>query len=195
MRKIILNLAVTLDGFIEGPNGEIDWCNVDDGSEMGEGSGFDKFLAGIDSIFYGRISYDLWGQFQPDNNAPPPLKKLWENVHSKKKYVFSKNPKEDGKATFIDAAIAERVKEIKAQPGKHIWLYGGAGIITSFMNAGLIDAYLLAVHPVILGSGKPLFSGIQNRVGLRLNEITTSKSGVILLDYETDAKYKPGDGG
>jgi dihydrofolate reductase len=183
MRKIILNLAVTLDGFIEGPNGEIDWC-ISDENEMGEGSTFDKFLSSIDTIFYGRVSYDMWGQFQPDNNASPFEKKLWGTVHSKKKYVFSHNPTLDGKATFIQGDITKEVNEIKNQPGKNIWLYGGGGIITSFMNLGLIDAYLLAVHPIILGAGKPLFSGIKDRIGLKLKEVITSKSGVIVLDYE-----------
>lgn len=183
MRKIILNLAVTLDGFIEGPNGEIDWCSHDD-SDMGEGSDFDKLLAGVDAIFYGRISYDLWGQFQPDADAPSSMKELWEKVHSKKKYVFSRNPKTDGKAEFIGANITEKVKEIKNQPGKNIWLYGGGSLITSFINLGLVDSYLLAVHPVILGAGKPLFSDIKNRVGLKLNEAVTSKSGVVLLSYD-----------
>ena len=82
MRKIILDLAVTLDGFIEGPNGEIDWCIMDE--EMG----FDSFLASIDTIFYGRISYDMWGNFQPDSNAPEAEKNLWSAVHSKQKFVF-----------------------------------------------------------------------------------------------------------
>ena len=113
MRKIILNLAVTLDGFIEGPNGEIDWCQMDDSAEMGEGSAFDKFLSGIDTIFYGRVSYDMWGQYQPAANASTFEKKLWENVHSKKKYVFSENPKPDGKATFISSDIPVKIKEIK----------------------------------------------------------------------------------
>jgi dihydrofolate reductase len=63
MRKIILDLAVTLDGFIEGPNGEIDWCIMDEDMK------FTDFLAGIDTIFYGRISYELWGNYQPDDNA------------------------------------------------------------------------------------------------------------------------------
>ncbi len=184
MRKIILNLAVTLDGFIEGPNGEVDWCQFDNTAEMGEGSAFDKFLSGIDTILYGRVSYDLWGQYQPASNASAPEKDLWERVHSKKKYVFSKKPKPDGKATFISTGIKQQVNEIKKQPGKDIWLYGGAGLISSFMNEGLIDACLLAVHPVILGDGKPLFSNIKNRIGLKLNEVITSKLGVILLHYD-----------
>lgn len=186
MRKITLNLAVTLDGLIEGPNGEVDWCKMDDSSEMGEATAFDKFLSTIDTIFYGRVSYDMWGQYQPGSNISPAEKKLWDNVHSKKKYVFSKNPKDDGKATFISSDITTKVMEIKNQPGKNIWLYGGAGLITSFINSGLVDSYLLAVHPVILGSGKPLFSNLMNRVQLKLNGITTSNSGVVLLDYDAE---------
>jgi dihydrofolate reductase len=184
MRKIIVNVAVTLDGFIEGPNGEIDWINHDAADEMGEGSVFDQFLSSVDAIFYGRVSYDLWGQYHPDNNASAAEKSLWENVHSKKKYVFSNNPKEDGKATFISSPIVERVNEIKQQPGKNIWLYGGGSLTSSFMNEGLVDAYLLAVYPVILGEGKPLFSNIKNQINLGLKEISTSKSGVVVMSYE-----------
>ncbi|QNA43713.1 dihydrofolate reductase family protein [Lacibacter sediminis] len=184
MRKIIVNVAVTLDGFIEGPNGEIDWINNDAAAEMGEGTPFDQFLAGVDAVFYGRISYDLWGQFQPGNNASAAEKSLWQSVHSKTKYVFSNNKKEDGKAIFINSPITERVKEIKQEPGKNIWLYGGGSLITSFMNEDLVDAYQLAVYPVILGEGKPLFSNINKHSNLILKEINSSKSGVVFMNYE-----------
>ena len=110
-------------------------------------------------------------------------KNLWGTVHSKKKYVFSKDPEKDGIAKYISSDIPSSVNEIKSQPGKDIWLYGGAGIITTFINMGLVDSYLLAVHPVILGAGKPLFSNIQHRVGLSLDNITSSKSGVVLIEY------------
>lgn len=182
MRKIILNLAVTLDGFIEGLNGEVDWCNIDDNS--GSDSFFDKFLADIDAIFYGRVSYDLWGQYQPARDASLAEKKIWEAVHSKEKYVFSRNPKDDKKATYISSDIPGRVEEIKNKPGKNIWLYGGANLITEFINSGLVDNYLLAIFPIILGSGKPLFTNIQNRVGLILNNVESSNSGVLLVSYD-----------
>ena len=182
MRKIILNLAVTLDGFIEGPNGEVDWCRLE--QDSGSESFFDKFLSGIDTIFYGRVSYDMWGQYQPAENAPTAEKKLWHAVHSKKKFVFSKNPKEDNRAIFICSDIARRVNEMKAEPGKNMWLYGGANLITEFINAGLVDNYLLAVFPVILGAGKPLFSNITERVSLTLNSVETSDSGVVLMSYD-----------
>ncbi len=180
MRKIVLNLAVTLDGFIEGPNGEIDWCNLD-GDAV---SFFDKFLPGIDTIFYGRISYDLWGQYQPAADPSTFEKKLWQAVHSKNKYVFSRNPARDNKATYISADITGNVNAIKLQPGKDIWLSGGAGLITEFINAGLVDTYLLAIYPVILGAGKPLFSNIKERIGLKLSGVETSGSGVVLLSYD-----------
>ncbi len=188
MRKIILNLAVSLDGFIEGPNGEIDWCILDDepASESGTASHFDEFLARIDTIFYGRVSYDLWGQYQPAENASPAEKKLWEGVHSKKKYVFSNTAGLSGNvASWITSEPAAKVLEIKRQPGKDIWLYGGAQLIASFMKWKLIDKFLLAVHPVILGGGKPLFSDLRDRIGLQLNGVVTSPSGVMLVDYET----------
>lgn len=63
MRKVILDLAVTLDGYIEGPNGEIDWCILDDDME------FEKFIESVDTILYGRVSYDAWGNYQPENDA------------------------------------------------------------------------------------------------------------------------------
>lgn len=182
MRKIILNLAVTLDGFIEGPNGEIDWCHVDEDS--GTASFFDEFLADIDTIFYGRVSYDLWGQYQPSGDTPLPEKKIWEVVHSKKKYVFSRHPKADNKATYISTDLESKVSAIKQEPGKNIWLYGGANLITEFINAGLVDTYLLAVYPVILGAGKPLFTNIKRRVGLTLESVETSRSGVMLVRYD-----------
>lgn len=186
MRNIVLNLAVTLDGFIEGPHGEVDWCSfdADSGPDSGIDSHFDEFLASIDTIFYGRVSYDAWGEYQPADEASQAEKKLWDGVHSKTKYVFSRMPGAGTeKATYITSDIASKVNELKTQPGKDIWLYGGSGLITSFINMGLIDRYLLAVYPIILGSGKPLFSRIEERIQLKPNKVTTSESGVTLLDY------------
>ena len=177
---------MSLDGFIEGPNGEVDWCKVDDDpvSASGTDTFFDQLLSGIDTIFYGRVSYDLWGQYQPDVSASEEEKKLWRGVHSKAKYVFSNEPRQDDKAIFVTGDLFSQVRKIKSVPGKNIWLYGGANLITSFINAGLVDNYQLAVHPVILGGGKPLFTNIKSRSNLTLNKVTSStKTGVVLLDY------------
>lgn len=178
MRKVILDLAITLDGFIEGPNGEIDWCIMDNDMK------FDEFLDSIDTIFYGRVSYDMWGNYQADASANDAEKQLWEAVHSKKKYVFSKSSKEDSRATLISGGIAEKVREIKSTPGKDIWLYGGAGLITTFLELGLIDVYRLSVHPTVLGEGKPLFKDLKERLNLKLTDTKVFKSGVVQLIYQ-----------
>jgi dihydrofolate reductase len=188
MKKIILDLAVTLDGFIEGPNGEIDWCVVDEEPDF-ENSEFGEFLSGIDTIFYGRVSYDLWGNYEPEENAGAAMKSIFASVHSKTKYVFSAtNHKSDKNAIYLnsgsDSTLQQQVEEIKRQPGKDIWLYGGAKLITTFINLDLVDVYRLAVHPVILGAGKPLFANIAERKCLKLTRSSSWKSGVVILVYE-----------
>lgn len=179
MRKIVLDLAVTLDGFIEGPNGEIDWCIMDDDME------FDSFLSTIDSIFYGRVSYDTWGNFQPEITSGEKELKLWEGVHSKRKYVFSKQNRQNQDAIFISSGISDEVTNIKTQEGKDIWLYGGASLIKTFIQLGLIDIYRISVHPIVLGSGKPLFEDLKERINLTLIRTNKFKSGVVQLIYET----------
>lgn len=180
-RKIILDLAVTLDGFIEGPNGEIDWLMGDGNTDFGDI--MNDILKGIDTIFYGRISYEKWGNYSPEEGDEK-LMKAYENLHSKTKYVFSSTQKDDGKAIFINTGIKEEVKKILQQPGENIWLYGGGKLITTFINLGLIDIYRLALHPVILGEGKPLFEAIRNRVDLELVEAKPAHLGVLLLTYQ-----------
>ncbi len=177
-RKVILDLAVTLDGFIEGKNGEVDWCIMDPEME------FDKFLNSIDTIFYGRKSYDLWGQFVPDT-MDDAEREMWKLVHRKKKVVFSKTQKgNDNQAIFINHHIPEEVAKLKSKPGKDIWLYGGASLITTFIHLGLIDEFRLSVHPVILGEGKPLFVNFKQRLNLKLVDTNTFSSGVVQLIYQ-----------
>lgn len=178
MRKIVLDLAVTLDGFIEGPNGEIDWCIMDDDMD------FDGFLSGIDTIFYGRVSYDAWGHFEPAADASDAERSLWKAVHSKQKIVFSKQERAEAKDVFIQDDIAAKVMQLKVREGKDIWLYGGAGLIRTFIDLGLIDVYRISVHPIALGSGKPLFENLEERISLRLLHTNVFRSGVVQLIYE-----------
>jgi dihydrofolate reductase len=167
MRKIILDLAVTLDGFIEGPNGEIDWLAEDEKSDFADI--LNEILIGIDTIFYGRVSYDLWGNYQPPENSSQKLKEAYKLLHSKTKYVFSSIKNYDAERVItIKSNIKEKVQEVLHRPGENIWLYGGGKLTTEFINQDLIDVYRLAVHPVILGSGKPLFKDIKDRVRLKL---------------------------
>ncbi|REA58023.1 dihydrofolate reductase [Dyadobacter luteus] len=179
MKKVILNLAVSLDGFIEGPNGEVDWCIMDD--EMG----FDAFIDSIDTIFYGRVSYELWGNYQPGSDISEAEKSLWNGIRSKDKFVFSRSESPYQNATVISEDLTDKVRQIKSRNGKDIWLYGGAGLTKTFIQLGLVDEYRISVHPVVLGSGKPLFEDINSRIGLTLIDTRVFKSGVIEVVYET----------
>jgi len=98
--------------------------------------------------------------------------------------VFSRTQKgSDNKAIFINDNILEEVNKLKNKPGKDIWLYGGASLITSFINLGLVDEFRLSVHPVILGEGKPLFIDIKQRLNLKMVKTRTFSSGVVQLIY------------
>ncbi|MFL5744039.1 MAG: dihydrofolate reductase family protein [Niastella sp.] len=176
MRKIILNLATTLDGFIEGTTGELDWCILE------EDMHFDRFLESIDTIFYGRVSYDQWGNYQPDASASDMEKQIYSAIQSREKFVFSSQSRVDDKATFISTDVITLAKKIRNQPGKDIWLYGGARLITTFIENNLIDKYMISVHPTALGGGKPLFD-ISARLDLVLAETKVFKSGVVQLIY------------
>jgi dihydrofolate reductase len=179
-RRIILDLAVTLDGFIEGKNGEVDWCIMD--AEMG----FTHFLNQIDTIFYGRKSYDLWGNYTPKTDDPDSEKEMWDIVHSKEKYVFSRTLKgNDPSVFFINDQIHKEVTKLKNKPGKDIWLYGGSSLITTFIQLGLVDEFRLSVHPVILGEGKPLFMDMKQRLNLKLVDTRAFSSGVVQLIYHS----------
>ncbi len=178
MKKVILDLAVTLDGFIEGPNGETDWCIMDDDMD------FEGFLASVDTIFYGRVSYDAWGKFQPAPTASTAEQQLWQAIHAKKKFLFSTTVLQDNQATILSSDIAAHVAEIKKQSGKDIWLYGGASLIKTFIQLDLIDVYRISVHLTALGSGKPLFETLQHRLNLKLMNTNTFRSGVVQLIYE-----------
>ena len=177
-RRVILDLAVTLDGFIEGPNGEVDWCIMDPDMD------FNKFLNQIDTILYGRKSYDIWGQYIPKNEDSDTDKEMWRLVHSKEKYVFSRTQKEtDNRAILINDNIVEEVNKLKKKPGRDIWLYGGSSLITTFISLGLVDEFRLSVHPIILGEGKPLFIDINKRINLQIVETKKFSSGVVQLIY------------
>jgi dihydrofolate reductase len=173
MRKLILGLAVSLDNYIEGPNGEYDWCFTD------QDYGMKDFLQRLDALFVGRKTYEMSLGMGDGGAGFPKLKE----------YVFSTtlNKVKEG-AILIDRDIEKRVTEIKEQKGKDIWLFGGASLTSSLMNLGLVDEIFLALHPVILGKGKPLFSNIKNRMQLTLTDTKTYSSGLVSLTYTVKTK-------
>jgi dihydrofolate reductase len=180
MKKVILNLAVTLDGYIEGPKGEIDWCVFDDNTAKA----LHDFIGEIDTIFYGRVSYEMYGNYNPPGESSEAEKEFYRLTNSMAKYVFSRSTKvSDGKGIVISDNIKEEVNRIKQQPGKDIWLYGGSSLITTFVNLDLIDEYRLAVHSIVLGGGKSLFKDILGRVPLRLYKTEGFSDKVVGLYY------------
>lgn len=182
MKKIILNLAISFDGFIEGPNGELDWLVKDNAFDYADI--LTDILSDKDTIFYGRVAYEKWGNQQPEKNANEKIRRAFHLLNSMTKYVFSKTVKSDGTdAIFINSNIQEQVHNIKQQPGKNIWLYGGAKIADSLLNLNLVNELRLAIHPVILGKGTPLFQNIEHRHKLELMEMEKFSSGVTLVRY------------
>ncbi len=165
MRNVILNLAISLDGFIEGPKGEYDWCLTD------QDYGMNSFLNSIDTIIMGRKSYQVMLDNMPE---PYPGKKI---------VVFSNTLE----TVVPNASIAEEdllstMRQLKAAKGKNIWLYGGAALVQDCMTFGLVDELWLAVHPIILGSGKPLFEGLSQ--SLTLISSKSYDSGLVMLKYK-----------
>lgn len=181
MRKIILDLTLTLDGFIEGPNGEIDWIVADENADFADT--LENILVGIDTIFYGRVSYEAWGNYAPESTASAALKAAYAKLNSKQKYVFSRQKKSFPGAMVIGTDFENQIQHLLSAPGENIWLYGGAALVKTFVNLDLIDVYRLTIQPVILGSGKLLFEDIQNRIRLELEAVHTGTNGVVQLIY------------
>jgi len=170
MRKIILGLAVSLDGFIEGPNGEYDWCFTD------QDYGLQAFFEHADTIFYGRKTYQ---QFQTMGGTLPG----WPAF---KEYVFSRTLSPDDLkpgAQLITEVSQEAVDRIRQEPGKDIWLFGGAGLTAALLELERIDRLWLSVHPILLGAGKPLFPPTDSRRPLQLLDSKTYSTGLVSLTY------------
>ena len=110
---------------------------------------------------------------------------MWEEIHSKQKYVFThqKNLVSANAEYMHSEDMLISIDKVKAQETKDIWLYGGSSIITSFINNNLIDEYRLSIHPFVLGSGKPLFEYLVDRVNLIHIKTNTYQSGVVQLIY------------
>jgi dihydrofolate reductase len=187
MRKVIYGMFVSLDGFIEGPNRELDWHIIDE-----ELHRFVNDQQGaIDTSLYGRRMYEVMSYWETaDKNLSSPeyeleFARIWKNMP---KVVFSKTLQQvQGNARLVREDIAAEIAKLKAQPGKDLEV-GGANIASTFMQLGLIDEYRLFVHPVILGSGTPMFPTSNDTINLRLVETRTFSSGVVYLRYQPDRK-------
>jgi dihydrofolate reductase len=188
MRNIIVSMRVTLDGLIAGPQGEMEWME----------EFFDEALATyeselqktVDTTLFGRVTYQgfesYWPKVALDPASPKGLVAYANHLNAMCKLVFSKTLSrvEWNNATLVREIVPEDITQMKQEPGRDMLIHGSASIVRTLTNLGLIDRYQLLVYPVVLGSGKPLWSDIKDRVPLKLVETQTHPSGVVLLSYQ-----------
>lgn len=184
MRKIIVSNMMTLDGYLAGLNDEIDWFVT--GEDFFEDSAdvFDR----IGTLLFGRVTYEGMMSFWtgPGANTVDPV--ITEFMNTTPKVVFSRtlDRAEWGKwdnARLAQGEIGAAVATLKQEPGKDMIIYGSSTIVSQLTQLGLIDEYWMFVNPVILGSGKPEFSGITRQVRLRLTGTKVLQGGTVRLMY------------
>ncbi len=188
MRKLIVTMWVTLDGFIAGPDGDMQWVGAIYDEAMGKYE--DDLVSGADTLVLGRVTYESfagsWPKV-PDNPSVSEGEKAYaRKLNALRKIVFSRSldKVEWNNSTLVREINPQEIEKMKQAPGKDMVIYGSASIVQALMNLGLIDEYQLLVHPVILGGGKPLFKNIKDQHNLKLVKAEPRNSGVVVLYYQ-----------
>jgi dihydrofolate reductase len=179
MRRVRYRVAASLDGYIAGPNGEIDWIVPDPTVD------FAAMFAGFDTALLGRHTYELTRQ-----PGAPPWPVGWRI------YVVSRTLPATGHppaVTVVGSEIEATVASLRAESGRDIWLFGGGRLFASLLAAGLVDRVEVAVMPVILGGGVPLAASGAPRAGLHLTHSDTSPSGIVNLGYDVEPVTRRAD--
>ena len=168
MRKVKLSVANSLDNYTARVDGGFDWILMD------QDYGMKEFFATVDTVLMGRKMYDLIVQMGMH---------AYEGMEN---YVFSRSRSGDveGNAQFVSGNKREFLQQLREKTGKDIWLAGGGELAGSFLQAGLVDQVILAVQPVLLGEGIPLFPVNFPQTNLRLRECKPYSSGVVALTYD-----------
>lgn len=185
MRKLALFMHTSLDGFVAGADGEMDWIKVD--NEIFEF--VNKRLEHCDTAAYGRVTFEMMEAYWP-TAAEQPHATEHDVEHSAwyskiPKVIFSKSlEKTEPNMIVIKDHLAARIIDLKQQPGKEMILFGSPTIAHALMHEDLIDDYWLFIHPILLGKGKPLFKGFQPNSQLKLLKSTAFRNGVVCLHYE-----------
>ncbi len=182
MRKLFSFNMVTLDGFFEGPNREIDWHNVD--------AEFNEFAieqtGTVDVLLFGRVTYQMMASYWPTPSAIANDPIVAGQMNRVPKIVFSRTLEkaEWNNTRLIKDHIAEEILKLKQQPGKDLALFGSANLMSTLMQLDLIDEHRVMVNPVILGNGNPLFKRTKDKLNLKLVKTRTFGNGNVLLCYE-----------
>jgi dihydrofolate reductase len=182
MRKLIYSMSVSLDGFIAGPQGEIDWGAPDEQLHRFH----NEQVREIGAHLLGRRLYETMVYWETAEENPSAsdyeleFARIWKALP---KIVFSKTlEKVEGNARLVRDGLADEVAKLKEQPGKDLAV-GGAGLASSCIELGLIDEYRLFVSPVVLGGGTPYFPPLEERIDLELVETRTFGSRVLFVRY------------
>lgn len=187
MRKVIYSASISLDGYIETREGNMDWVIVDEELH----TFFNDLTREAGAFLYGRRMYELmlayWPTAEDDPANPAVIKEfsaLWKVMP---KIVFSKSlDKVEWNSRLVRGDIAAEIEKLKALPGKDLGL-SGAILASTLLQLGLIDEYQLFVNPVVLGGGNSLFQQLNETVKLRLIETRTFSSGVVYLRFQPDS--------
>jgi dihydrofolate reductase len=184
MRKIIVSNYITLDNYYAGPNGEIDWFVWNKETELYS----IELSKSIDTILFGRITYDMMASYWPAAKAPDESPIISEYMNTTAKIVFSKTMKtaDWNNTTVINEINRADILTLKQQPGKDIVIYGSGTIFSALMQLELIDDYRFFINPVILGKGKPQFHDINDKIKLKLVETKRFTTGVVLVHYQPE---------
>jgi dihydrofolate reductase len=186
MRKLIFFMHASLDGFVAGLNGEMDWIKFNDAMFDFVGTITDK----ADTALYGRVTYQMMESYWPTAAQKPNASKhdIEHSIWYKKvsKVVLSKTMKETGQnnTKVISENISDNINKLKQQDGKNILIFGSPSASNSLLNKGLVDEFWIFVNPILLGKGIPLFKDISESVKLSLIETKTFDIGVITLHYK-----------
>ncbi|TYB86061.1 dihydrofolate reductase family protein [Oceaniovalibus sp. ACAM 378] len=213
MRKLVLGMFVSVDGFVSGPNGEVDWIFKSGDDSTDEWIVENLWQAGI--IAMGRRSFSEMADYWPNANTPfaPPMNKIPKVVFTKNGIADQQSPHAttmastetisakastydvtepivEGEGTWsnpivVSGNLSEEVARLKAQRGKDIRVLGGASLAQDLAAHGLIDEYQLLIAPVALGKGAPLFSGLSKPLDLQLVSAKTFSGGAIALVYRS----------
>lgn len=184
MRKVIWMMSVSVDGYMEGPNREIDWHMVDDELHRH----MNGWLADAGAFLEGRVTYELMAEFWPtadqDPAASPTVVEFAQIWRDMPKIVYSRTlQRADWHATVVSDVVEDEVLALKAQSGGDL-VVGGADLGAEFARHDLIDEYRLYVHPIVIGRGRPMLRPSEAKVSLRLIETHTFGNGVVLLRYQ-----------
>lgn len=181
MRKVLVSEMVTLDGFFAGPNGEIDWHNVD--AEFNDLS--IEQLNSVDTLLFGRVTYQFMASYWPTSAALSDDPIVAAKMNALAKIVFSHTLETADwhNTRLVKGDLADEITRLKHQHGKDMIIFGSGALVSALAELDLVDEYRLFVNPVVIGHGQPLFQGLPRPLHLKLLATRQFRSGNVLLTY------------